>query len=269
MGMSQLINEASGLLAAFTAEKNKVTAAVAAALSAISMSRYYYVDAVLGNDDNSGTSAAPFKTIKKAVDTIPVGGSGSVELIPDQAHIIPYGKNIELINKRVAIVGKVDKAKPSITNESVYVPATNGVASSGFVLRNSVLLFSYIKLKTSDRPEGYPDVQSNGSGIIVRQDLTSGYVGVFVCDVELGQTSFLRLPNGGSDINFSAYSVVISTPGTGKFVDLDSGVPIKASFATMTLPAGVKLGDLIGNIVRDINGNPINILCNVPLPATV
>ena len=50
MGMSQLINEASGLLASFAAEKNKVTAAVAAALAALTMDRYYYVDAVLGKD---------------------------------------------------------------------------------------------------------------------------------------------------------------------------------------------------------------------------
>ena len=79
----------------------------------------------------------------------------------------------------------------------------------------------------------------------------------------------MRVPNGGADLSFSAYSSIITTPGAGKLIDLDGGAPIQALFNQITLPAGVKLADLISNIVRDVNGNPINILCNVALPATV
>ena len=269
MGMSQLINEASGLLATFTAEKNKVTAAVSAALSAITMGRNYYVDAVLGSDDNVGSVAAPFKTIKKAIDTVPIGGYGSIELMPDQVHVIPYGKTIGLINKRIEITGKSGQPKASITNETVFSASANTMISSGFTLKNSSLFLKYLKLKTSNRPVGYEDYASNGYGIIARQDFSSGYVGLYGCEVDIHQTSFMRVPNGGADLSFSAYSSIITTPGAGKLIDLDGGAPIQALFNQITLPAGVKLADLISNIVRDVNVNPINILCNVPLPATV
>ena len=270
MGMSQLINEASGLLASFAAEKNKVTAAVAAALAALTMDRYYYVDAVLGNDDNAGTSTAPFKTIKKAIDTMPIGGFGKVQLVPGQVYTIPNGKNIDMYGKHVTVFGRKGEPLPVIVNETVYAPTANTLVSSGFTLRKTALLFMYAKLKTSDRPaddHGLSDYR--GYGIITRQDQSSGWVGLYGCEVEVNQTSFMRLPTGGCDIDFAAYDTKITNPGNGKLLDLDYGVPLKASFASITLPAGVKLADLISNIVRDVNGNPINILCNVPLPATV
>lgn len=271
MGMSQIINEASGLLANFSGKKNEINVALAAALAAIPlMEKNFQVDAVLGDDINgTGSSVLPFKTLKRAIDAIPVGGAGRVELIPDQVHVIPWGKNITLTNKHVTVAGKSGQPKPVITNESVFSASSNTIVSSGFTLKNSVLAFQHTKLKTSDRPEGYHDFVSNGYGLITRFDQSNGWVGLYSCEVELNQTSFLRLPNGGASIDFAAYYTVITTPGAGKLLDLDSGAPIKAGFHQITLPAGVKLGDLISNIVRDVNGNPINVLCNVLLPATV
>lgn len=271
MGMSQLINEASGLLANFNSKKKEIDAAVAAAVSAVPlMERNYYVDAVLGDDvNNSGTSALPFKTIKKAIDSVPVGGSAKIELAPDQVYVLSYGKSIGLINKSIVITGKVGQPKPVIVNESVYSSSANTILSSGITLKNSGLALQFLKLKTSDRPEGYRDFASNGYGIISRQDLSSGWVGLYSCEVEINQTSFMRLANGGSSIDFSAYNTTVTRPGTGYLLDLDSGVPIKAMFTSMILPVGVKLGDLISNIIRDVNGNPNNVLCNVPLPASV
>lgn len=272
MGMSQLINEVSGLLASFTAEKNKLTAAVTAALGALALERYYYVDVVLGSDANAGTSTAPFKTLKKAIDTIPIGGVGKVELVPGQVHVIPYGQNINMFHKHVTCFGKAGQPKPVITNETVHMVAGVTLASSGFTLRGTELLFKDVKFVTSDRPASGDAAGLSGFrgyGIISRYDQSSGWVGLYTCEVELGQTSFMRLPTGGCDLNFAAYDTKITNPGPGKLLDLDYGVPIKASFASMVLPVGVKLGDLIGNIYRDVNGNPTNILCNVALPETV
>ena len=272
MGMSQLINDVSGLLANFTAKKNELNAAVSAALGALSLERVYHVDTVLGSDTNAGTSVAPFKTLKKAIDTVPIGGVGTLKLVPGQVHVIPYGQNINMFKKHVTVLGKVGEPKPAITNETVYLQAENTLASSGFTLRDSVLVFQSTKFVTTDRPaagDAAGLVGYRGYGIISRYDQSSGWVSLYNCEVELNQTSFMRLPTGGCDLDFAAFDTKITNPGPGKLLDLDSGVPIKASFASMVLPVGVKLGDLIGNIYRDVNGNPTNILCNVALPETV
>jgi len=47
------------------------------------MYRTFYVDAVNGSDSNLGTSATPFKTIKKAIDSVPVGGYGEIHVVGD------------------------------------------------------------------------------------------------------------------------------------------------------------------------------------------
>jgi len=51
-------------------------------ISAVSMmSKTFYVDAVNGNDNNTGSQSSPFLTLQKAFDSIPVGGRGSIILL--------------------------------------------------------------------------------------------------------------------------------------------------------------------------------------------
>jgi len=47
------------------------------------MNRTFYVDAVNGDDNNDGSESSPFRTIQKAVDSIPVGGFVSIILKSD------------------------------------------------------------------------------------------------------------------------------------------------------------------------------------------
>ncbi len=68
--------------------------------------RTFYVDAVNGDDNNTGASDAPFKTIKKAVDSVPVSGMGKIYFLNDydftDGKIPVLQKNITLfINKYV------------------------------------------------------------------------------------------------------------------------------------------------------------------------
>jgi len=48
-------------------------------------SRIFYIDAVNGDDNNpgTGTSDAPFKTLAKAIESIPNGGTGVITLLSD------------------------------------------------------------------------------------------------------------------------------------------------------------------------------------------
>jgi len=63
--------------------------------------RTFYVDAENGDDNNDGSSDSPFKTIKKACDSVPVGGMGYIYLKEGQVYKINTtiqfeGKNIIL-----------------------------------------------------------------------------------------------------------------------------------------------------------------------------
>ena len=44
------------------------------------MRRRYYVDAANGDDTNDGSSGSPFKTLKKAINSVPVGGYGDIQI---------------------------------------------------------------------------------------------------------------------------------------------------------------------------------------------
>jgi hypothetical protein len=43
--------------------------------------RTFYVDQAKGNDDNPGTSSSPFKTIAKAIQSVPSGGTGRIYVV--------------------------------------------------------------------------------------------------------------------------------------------------------------------------------------------
>lgn len=70
------------------------------------MSRTFYVDAVNGDDDNDGSSSAPFRTIKKACDSVPVGGKGLIYLKGSSDSVTPVeyviDTNITVFNKTLS-----------------------------------------------------------------------------------------------------------------------------------------------------------------------
>ena len=57
------------------------------------MNKTFYVDAINGNDLNDGSQTAPFKTLKKAVDSVPAGGFAEIVLL----------SNVELANEAGSI----------------------------------------------------------------------------------------------------------------------------------------------------------------------
>ncbi len=67
------------------------------------MSRTFYVDAENGDDNNDGSESAPFKTIKKACDSVPNGGYGKIHLSAGQ--IFHISEVVPLDNKTIIIYG--------------------------------------------------------------------------------------------------------------------------------------------------------------------
>jgi len=117
----------------FSAKKAEIDTAVSNAIAAVpSMSRNFYVDAINGNDANAGSSTAPFQTIKKACDSVPIGGRGVIRIQCDQTHIIDVAvtigsKNIEIVRNGVTAVPVVHiKANISL-RQSTFLTQGPGV----------------------------------------------------------------------------------------------------------------------------------------------
>ena len=86
----------------------------------------YYVNADTGNDNNQGTVAAPFKTIKKAIDSIPVGTAGWVKLLGGTAFSIDTP--IYVYNKVVVLEGGSDETVINITSTIYLIDSTFSVS---------------------------------------------------------------------------------------------------------------------------------------------
>jgi len=82
--VANLVTQVTSLISYFNGKKSGIEAAVAAAIAAVpETTRNWYVDQVAGLDTNAGTSAAPFKTIEKALASTPNSGVCGVYLLKD------------------------------------------------------------------------------------------------------------------------------------------------------------------------------------------
>ncbi|MEO2220059.1 MAG: hypothetical protein ABGW55_00685 [Nitrosopumilus sp.] len=98
------------------------------------MNRTFYVDAINGDDNNPGTNDAPFKTIKKAIDSVPVGGFGTIILQNSQTHIINTW--IEVKNKSIYFRSKdaTSTLGSADSNSPIILFDDNGTKLTGRIL---------------------------------------------------------------------------------------------------------------------------------------
>ncbi|MGE0081997.1 MAG: hypothetical protein AB7U81_11930, partial [Thiohalomonadaceae bacterium] len=95
---NNLTNEVSGKM-------ESINAAVANAIAAIPNNiRNYWVDPINGNDSNDGSQAAPFMTIKRACDGVPVGGVGEI-ILTNQNDRYVLEHDVYLENKIITLLG--------------------------------------------------------------------------------------------------------------------------------------------------------------------
>ena len=239
--------------------------------------RTFYVDAENGNDNNTGSSSAPFKTIKKAVDSVPVGGYGVIYLSTDNNII---DNDIVMINKTIIIKGDLidaNSTNPAIKN--VCYADSFGNATYGFIMTNSYLEFANLTIKTSD----YVDSSKNESffvGLIKRYDTQSkNKVILNQSSVLIGDTDFIRLSDR-QDTNLQVYSHDYKHSVTDKTIDCvganNNGYLINNEKGALILSAAsIALGtkndnstslawtDLVTGIVKDANGVVLNVLSNI------
>ena len=102
------------------------------------LEKSFYVDALNGNDLNSGTSAAPFKTLKKAVDSCPKTARALIRIIGDYTFTIDEG-NVDYSYKIITIhIPQKFEVLAGVSGTDARYPkiATNGLGHLSFFLEN-------------------------------------------------------------------------------------------------------------------------------------
>jgi len=231
------------------------------------MSKTVYVDQANGDDGNDGGKSAPFKTIKKAVGSIPAGGSGIVILANNQTHSINTA--IEFNSKMVyfrswsrpSLLGSADANSPIIKFED------DGSKLTGvFNLLNSCILiagYSYpVKIQVGN-------LTSNITGVAIN--------GHFYPD---GSTSLTSLSIAHTNVNISDGALLFSNISKASFryatvkkysstdfIIGNAGYGVLEFQISMGIITDINENDIssqcIGGIVKDANGIPRNIVSNI------
>jgi len=239
----------------------------------------FYVDAVNGDDNNDGSSSAPFKTIKKAVDSIPVGGMGAIYL-KTIGNVID--SDIFAVNKTIIISGILidsSSTEPAIKNLS-YVDKY-GNATYGFIINNCYLEFSNLTIRTADFVDSSKG-ESYYAGLVKRFNTQSkNKVVVNQSSILLGDTDFIRISDR-QDINLQVYYYDAAHSVTDKTIDCvgantNAFLLRNEAGAFIISVSSVRLGtkndnssqltweDIVTGIVKDANGIPRNVISNIIL----
>jgi len=229
--------------------------------------RTFYVDADNGDDNNDGSSNNPFKTIKKAVDSVPIGGYGSIN-VAYGSYIINAG--IAVINKVIIIAGQLDGDgnKPTIT----FTESSSAGQLENFHLTNSSIVFQNFELilpkptynvTNITNARRYAIALRNGSrfylyktdATINKDDNYGAFIlsGLYSRNSEEGFGGFATL----GDCSIVADDIVYYI-GRTAFFNTDGSISVKDSVGNDRA-----ITDIFNGIVKDANGVPRNILSNV------
>ena len=260
MGLSQLQAELTSLRNYFNGKKTELEAAVAAAVAAApTTERNLYVDAVDGLDTNPGTSAAPFKTVDRALVLTASGLLTYIWLRAAQVHQMVNDHELRYSAVRFRRWGDVG-ANPVLTP---LVTAGNGVdnVSRCIGLSASNVLLSQVDLTMAPKVDaGLPWRGFNGFFVVFARDSLagsfvkmSGSNGAPLTRAKLtlvpGQ-GLVRSMSGLEGISLSGVETInAGDAGTTAHVALGSGFngPLSIGIYDLLLGAGTKLTDSVAS----------------------
>lgn len=249
------------------------------------MNRVFYVDQTNGSDTTGdGTSTNPFKSLARAINSIPVGGQGTIYIVGNYT-----AENVAIVvsNKRITVV-----LQGTFTVPWVFDGTYDRLAMSLSLYNSSVAFYidsnSSGKLTIQDRTTTNPLSQIN-RGLVVSQSYGINECSLHVLTrvdnytpIYLGKYAFLF--NTYTWTNRNAFSVfrlqghhigtgreiVIADPSTsvlfnlsssnggGYFVNYEGG--FKDGLGNALNPA-----NLVNGVVKNSNGLPINLISNLDI----
>lgn len=248
------------------------------------MERTFHVDSENGADSNDGSENNPFRSLKKACDSVPVGGFGNIKIISDMIFENDFTE-IHLTNKSVYIeirgVFNVQyKIKGNIATPCLQLKLYNSHITF-YIQSNANYAGSFIV-------ENKVENATHSDSFIIPEKLKGGSSGcsfyilnhidnhtIFMLDKSI----LIKLSVWGISscsefsLEYSSYSNAEGNSfifkNNSKLVDLSSS---NISFSALTTnqeidESGnrVELKDLFTGIIRDTNGVPRNIQSNIIL----
>jgi len=153
-----------------------------------------YVDQTNGDDNNTGAENNPFKTIKKACNSIPIGAYGII-VIKGDYNTDSLNENIVLINKNITIFPQGNLNITYYKNNTGYQ-----ISNLVFGLRNSFLSFRVLEKDNGKITfQSYTDTDSKVSPIASYLVVTlQGYCGVSLHGYTINDNSCIFEMNEGS-----------------------------------------------------------------------
>lgn len=265
MGLNKLMSDVSALIAAYNTKKTEIDAAVTAAQTAVlANNKAYYVDSVAGLDTNAGTQAAPFKTIRKACDSIPISGYGTITIVGDESVIADISTDIAVYNKTIIIKSLSPTSRPKVRN--LAFESGGARHTTGFQMRNSMIAFSDLDVVTAGWEDGTIP-PSAWEGVIKRFDISASKVFFFNGKITIKDTPFIRRSPGAATIEWGTYALTLEINGQYRqpgFAIID-GMPAVMCMHASVLPVGTTWADHIIGIVHAANGMPLNVISNADL----
>lgn len=275
MGLNKLLADVSALVNTFNGKKAEIDAAVLSAQTAVlANNKNYYVDPVAGLDTNAGTQAAPFKTLKKACDSVPIGGYGVITIIGDSTSVADIPVDIYLTCKTIFI-----RSIYSITDNKNLFPVlrnnpqvvSGSIGSTGFFMRQSMLALSALRIETAAWPDDSLPPATTQEGFIKRYDTSSQRVMIMGCRLTINDTPFVKRPVGPAIVEYGSYDLDLHkvSPHRDAPVFHLEYMPAVIGASNTILPAGTTWSDHISGIKRHpATGIPLNVTSNLDLSAT-
>ncbi len=257
--VSDLVTESRALINTFNAKKNDIESAVLAALAAApDLYNKYYVDVIIGDDNNDGSLNSPFKTLGKAISAAPISSYCFITLTPGQEFVID--QPIDATNKHIYLYGDSDD-RPLISNITDGVNATRGISGSNCLIKS--LSVNYKTASYADSAGG----PSNSNGMFNCSSLHDMRVIIYAANIELSDTSLFSQYAAGV-LDSALHLIVFTETGAnnqGKILTNRNDTVFRGSMGGITLPAGKTFADMFSVIVRAADNEPKNILTNATI----
>ncbi|MBA1218907.1 hypothetical protein [Pseudomonas fulva] len=227
-----LTSKATALLDYFTTFKNAAAKAIADAVSAApAISRTFYVNQLIGDDNALGNVDSPFKTIDRAIAATPDGGVADIFLVEDFT---------------LAVTA-------SVKSRRIMIRGENGGANTRKLILNEYLSTNGMKK--------FGSFQMDRAGAIDFADLTISLPDS-VGGLAAAQDNYYAMIYGGGSktpgfLPVKLYNVVFALRGTftGKIVG--SGIPcVSLGAINCTIPAALE-GSLLNGVTAGKDPNTI------------
>ncbi len=209
----------------------------------------FYVDATNGDDNNDGSSSAPFKTLSKAINRIPIGGYGTVYIVGT----CEVNDFITIENKLVKLFS-VDDSSKVIYNRASIPP---------IYVRNATLIHRInVELVNSQDTNPRVVVKGEGSGAYIM--FASQAHNNSKASIKLGDYTTIN-PSVGASL---FYSNIDFTFGESSYLcDVYHTAILNLEKGTITVGGTAITDDDVANhtknLVCDANGTPRNIISNI------